>query len=67
MHKSRGIISAAQPINASVVQGSALGHVAFIINATDLNVVTDGNKFHKYADDTYLIYHLSIIIQLLLN
>jgi hypothetical protein len=52
--KSKGVISPAQSINASVVQGSALGPVSFIINATDLNVVTNGNRLHKYADDTYL-------------
>ena len=53
--KSNDVLSSALRINASVVQGSALGLVAFIINATDLNVVTPGNKLHKYADDTYLI------------
>src|SRR2546426_741941 len=53
--KSNNVLSSALPINASVVQGSALGPVAFIINATDLNVVTPDNKLHKYADDTYLI------------
>ena len=42
-------------INASVVQGSALGPATYIINAIDLKVVTPGNKLHKYADDTYLL------------
>src|ERR1043165_4617044 len=42
-------------INASVVQGSALDPVAYIINTIDLTVVTPGNKLHKYADDTYLL------------
>ena len=32
--KSKGVISPAQSINASVVQRSALGPVSFIINAT---------------------------------
>ena len=53
--KSQGKISAALPVNASIVQGSALGPVAFIINATDLKPLTSGNRLHKYADDTYLI------------
>jgi hypothetical protein len=53
--KSSGKVSTPQPINASVVQGSALGPIAFIINATDLKAITPGNKLHKYADDTYLL------------
>src|SRR2546425_7019301 len=51
-------------ISLSVVQGSAVGPVAFIINAQDLKsksstddlkVVSAGNALLKYADDTYLI------------
>ena len=42
-------------INAGVVQGSALGSVAFIICASDLQAITPGNKTCKYADDMYLI------------
>ena len=53
--KSNGLVSAPLPINASVVQGSAIGPVAFILNATDLRAISPGNKLHKYADDTYLI------------
>jgi Reverse transcriptase (RNA-dependent DNA polymerase) len=42
-------------INASVVQGSALGPVSFIINAMDLHPKHKDNIMAKYADDCYLI------------
>jgi len=53
--KTKGVVSPALSINASVVQGSALGPVAFILNATDLHCITKTNILKKYADDTYLI------------
>ena len=53
--KVHGVISPPLPINASIVQGSAIGPVAFILNASDLRASKQGNKLHKYADDTYLI------------
>ena len=53
--KVQGIISPPIPISASIVQGSAIGPVAFILNASDLCACRQGNKRHKYADDTYLI------------
>ena len=52
--KVNGIISAPLSINASVVQDSAIGPLAFILNASDLRTSTPGNKLHKYADDTYM-------------
>ena len=43
-------------ISASIIQGSAIGPVTYIVNAADLKkTVTDGNQMHKYADDTYII------------
>ena len=56
-HKTRfgGEISPEEKINASVVQGSALGPVSFIINASDLHPRCPGNRMAKYADDCYLI------------
>ena len=48
-------LSPSADITASVVQGSALGPVAFIINAADLHPAHEGNKMAKYADDTYLL------------
>ena len=42
-------------INASVIQGSALGPASYLVNAADLRPVHDGNTMVKFADDTYLI------------
>jgi Reverse transcriptase (RNA-dependent DNA polymerase) len=49
------VTSTVSTINASVVQGSALGPVSYIINAMDLHPIHTGNKMAKYADDSYLI------------
>jgi len=49
-------VSAYQPISASIIQGSAIGPVSFVVNASDLSTVTPGNRMHKYADDTYIRY-----------
>ena len=38
-------------INASFVQGSGIGPVAFIIQASDLHPKNPGNYLDKYADD----------------
>jgi hypothetical protein len=42
-------------INASIVQGSAIGPASYVVAAADLHAVTPGNEMCKYADDTYLI------------
>jgi len=42
-------------INASIIQGSGLGPVACILNASDLCSADQSNLIFKYADDTYLI------------
>jgi len=42
-------------ISASIVQGSAIGPVSFVINAADLTTATPRNLVHKYADDTYVV------------
>ena len=34
---------------------SAVGPVSYVINAGDLATVVQGNRTHKYADDTYII------------
>ena len=54
-HSTRygGDISTMLEINASIIQGSALGSVSYVVNAGDLNTVTPGNRIHKYADDTW--------------
>jgi len=38
-----------------VIQGSALGPAAYVVNTGDLRPITVGNEIIKYADDTYLI------------
>ncbi len=53
--KYEGKISAPEKINASIVQGSAIGPVAYILTASDLKVASQGNEMSKYADDTYLL------------
>ena len=42
-------------INASVIQGSAIGPTAFIIATMELKPLNSENKIIQYADDTYLI------------
>jgi hypothetical protein len=43
------------PINASIVQGSGIGPVAYVITASDLQPCHKGDLLNKYADDSYLI------------
>jgi len=42
-------------ISASIIQGSAIGPVSYVVHASDLVSKTTGNMLCKYADDTYLI------------
>jgi len=42
-------------INASIIQGSAVGPASYVVTAADLNVTTLGNEMCKFADDTYII------------
>jgi len=42
-------------ISASIVQGSAIVLVSYVVNASDLRAATPGNELCKYADDTYVI------------
>jgi hypothetical protein len=53
--KFQGETSQFADINASVIQGSALGPAAFLVNAADLRTVHKENALVKFADDTYLI------------
>ena len=53
--KHKGTMSGKEDINASVVQGSAVGPIAFILNASDLHAINSENATFKYADDTFLI------------
>jgi len=47
--------SAILSINFSVVQGTGMGLVMYIVNASDLHPTCPLNIMLKYADDTYLI------------
>jgi len=42
-------------ITASIVQGSGIGPVAYILNASDLHPVHQHNMIFTYANDIYLI------------
>ena len=48
-------LSSIARINASVVQGSAIGPMCFILNMTGLKLRNSQNFLSKYADDCYLI------------
>ena len=50
-----GITSDVAPINAGVIQGSAVGPASFLVCASDLHSVSSGNHTNKYADDVILI------------
>jgi len=56
-----GQISSLLNISASIIQGSAVGPVSYVVNAGDLTPLTPGNRFCKYADDTYLVIPASNI------
>jgi len=54
--KYGGSTSSLCQISASIVHGSAIGPVSYVVNAnSDLRAVTPGNELCKYADDTYVI------------
>jgi len=48
-------------ISASIIQGSAVGPVSYVVDAGDLTPLTPGNRYCKYADYTYLIIPASNI------
>ena len=39
----------------SVIQGSAIGPVSYVVNASDLRTINSDNKLVKFADGTYLL------------
>ena len=47
-------MSSLRLISASIIQGSAIGPACYIVNASDLHAITDGNELCN-ADDTYII------------
>ena len=50
-----GLSSAERSINASIIQGSVTGPIAYDINASDVHPTNHKNTLSKYADDGYLI------------
>jgi len=48
-------ISQMLQVLASIIQGSAIGPISYIINALDLSTVMPGNLVYKYADDAHLV------------
>ena len=50
-HESSGF----KDIMASIIQGSCIGPASYVVTASDLHPVTQGNSTAKYADDTYLV------------
>ena len=40
---------------ASIIQGSSIGPASYVVTASDLCALTQGNSMAKFADDTYLI------------
>ena len=57
MHSTKydGAESTLEHINASVIQGSAVGPASYAVTASDLNATCDMNKLVKFADDTYIV------------
>ena len=53
--------STLKSINASIIQGSAIGPAAYVVNAGDLHSLTPNNQLVKFADDTYLIIPASTV------
>ena len=52
--KANGCISTCQHIHASIVPGSGLSPVAYLLNASDLRPIGQDYIIFTYADDTYL-------------
>ena len=48
-------VSQIKSITASIIQGSAIGPTSYVVTASDLHAICNGNELCKYADDTYLI------------
>ena len=53
--KCEGQLSASAEINTSIVQGSGIGPMLFVVMESDLNTMPSVNILLKYADDTSLL------------
>ena len=49
------MLSSSSSINQSIVQGSGVGPILYIIMKSDLVPLSDSNQLFKYADDTTLL------------
>jgi len=53
--KCNGVFSSVQTINASIVQGSDIGPMLYVVMASDLKAKSVFNRLAKYANDTTLL------------
>ena len=53
--KCEGQLSARAEINTSIVQGSGIGPMLFVVMESDLSTMSSVNILLKYADDTSLL------------
>ena len=53
--KFQSTISGLLTNNASIFQGTSMGPVSYVFNSSDLVPCCPGNRFNKYADDTYIL------------
>ena len=53
--KCEGQLSANAEINTSIVQGSGIGPMLFVVMESDLSTMSSVNILLKYADDTSLL------------
>ena len=51
----RNNLQLAIPISRSIVQGSGLGPMLFVVYALNLKPISEHNRIIKYADDTTLL------------
>ena len=51
-----GHLSASAEINTSIVQGSGIGPMLFVVMESDLSTMSSMNILLKYADDTSLLF-----------
>ena len=65
--KTAGVESSPLPINLSIVQGSGIGPSFYVILEIDLKPVSNVNIVFKYADDTNLLIHNTLMFSSVIN
>jgi len=65
--KAKGSKSEFLPITASIIEGSGIGPVAYILNASDLHPVHQHSMIFKYADDTFSLFPTFSLVPYLKN